>query len=680
MAKEKAIYAPGELNRVRQNLGDINADEAKRMAEVLGGEVGVEKNQEPAKTGAPPSRGRAQPMRRIEVAADETERGSGAGRWSRKKSSAPKKTDPDDDPNVPVELGYAERFKMDRYEAQSPFEIKSIVQLAASFLSFIKKSPDYVSANFITNKLGGYYKVLELLVISTRTLLPRNNLRNNEQLKKMSPFMFSILDVIRHWNIERISSDMARMQSRPKSVKVSDLTEILRAVYKPLFILEQLDYETHIKGAYKLLYKILYIDNPIDAKDKYQEHIRSALGAYDTVFRNIHFLLHPLLLKLLSNKWLPYQRFFLERRNRIMAFLNITEKDRISPESMNQKSEEEKPKEDAPAVKEPEKPEAETSQSVQNGERKAIDRGLRTLESLFPQGGWDKPETYPDMYGYFAKSLDLKKGYELIAPTDPLLQAVILIRVIEELTSALRYVTFEAADGIDGHLDEIINGWREYVISFTQEYLARLIEYCQLLETSLDSRGTNYAKRIYAELQGIKRSAFFPHYRFENIMATSVKKNIMPPVFPEIRKLRKYLTVVASGIEAGKQSGADKQGPCKGIANPWAPYNFQVASNPLAMRLDTLLGPAKRNNASLIYFTLSVVTVLDYFVNNPESWAYEANDTTLFRSIKGEGVIPQFGVDDKIDADMLFKHVMKARQKEKKEQKSQAQPQPPQGG
>ena len=147
-------------------------------------------------------------------------------------------------------------------------------------------------------------------------------------------------------------------------------------------------------------------------------------------------------------------------------------------------------------------------------------------------------------------------------------------------------------------------------------------------------------------------------------MASSIKKSTIPPLYPEIRRLRKYLTIVASGIEQGsKQGGAEKQAVCKGINNPWAPYNFQVA-NPLSLRLNALLGQTKRNNASLVYFTLSVVTVLDYFVNNEDSWAYGDNSGTLFRSINGEGIIPQFGVDDKIDADALFKQVMKARKKE----------------
>ncbi|MDR2485600.1 MAG: hypothetical protein LBD55_09415 [Treponema sp.] len=676
MAKEKAVYAPGELSRIRNNLGNVNADEAKRMAELLGGEVGVEKSETPEKTGytsggGKGNRSKSQPMRRIEILADDA--GEKPARLS-KKSSKEKKPDPEDDPSIPINPSYLERIKMDRFAAQTNFEIKSIFQLPASYLSIFKKNPDFVNPGFITQKMADYYKKIESLVASTRTLFPRNNIKNNEQLRKMSPFMFSVLDVIRHWNIERISSDMARMQARPKTVKFSDFSEILRAVYKPLFILGRLDFEVHIKGSYKLLYKILYIDNPIDAKDKYQELIRSSLASYEEVSREIHYLLYPLLMKLLSDKWLPYHRFFLERKNRIMAFLNVTEKDRISPENMAQRDEksleEADPKNEEVKVQEPAKPEEDPEtaarQAANESERKALERGLRTLESLFPQAGWDKLDAYPDLYGYFAKVLDLKKGYELIAPTDPLLQVAILMRIMEELVFGLRYVSFEITEGIDGHLEEIVNNWRDYETNFNQEYLARLIEYCQLLESSLDSRTSNYAKRLYAELQWIKRLCFLPHYRFDSVVASSIKKSAIPPLYPEIRRLRKYLTVVASGIEQGsKQGGAEKQAVCKGINNPWAPYNFQVA-NPLSLRLNALLGQPKRNNASLVYFTLSVVTVLDYFVNNEDSWAYENSSGTLFRSINGEGIIPQFGVDDKIDADALFKQVMKARKKEPK--------------
>jgi len=56
MAKKNtnAIYAPGELDRVRGNLGKIDENEAKRVADILGGEVGTERAPEPEQ----PARGK----------------------------------------------------------------------------------------------------------------------------------------------------------------------------------------------------------------------------------------------------------------------------------------------------------------------------------------------------------------------------------------------------------------------------------------------------------------------------------------------------------------------------------------------------------------------------------------------------------------------------------------------
>ena len=42
--RPKAVYEPGELDRVRGKLGNIDQAEAKRMVQLLGGEVGTEKN------------------------------------------------------------------------------------------------------------------------------------------------------------------------------------------------------------------------------------------------------------------------------------------------------------------------------------------------------------------------------------------------------------------------------------------------------------------------------------------------------------------------------------------------------------------------------------------------------------------------------------------------------------
>jgi hypothetical protein len=508
-------------------------------------------------------------------------------------------------------------------------------------------------------------------------MFPRNNLKRNEQLKKLSPFAYSVLDTIRYWNIERIAGDIAKMQAHPRNVKVTDLTEIVRAVYKPLFILENLVSEIHIKGCYKLLYKQLFIENPMDA-GKYQELVKTTLSAFISIRKDIHYRFYPLLMKLASNKFFTYDCFFSERKNRIMALLNFKESERIAPmdvlvpiKKKPDDDEEQNQEDSSQAADVKEDPEEARKQAAEAAERKTIEKGLHNLETMFPEAGWDKFTDYPDIYPYFRSILDLKKGYELIAPSDPMLQFAILARIVEELLIGLRSVIFVPVESAehDDHLDEeigsIINSWHDYIeASVIKEYLSRLNEYCEVLAESSDARNSPFGRRMLDEMFSAKRLFFFPHLHYTTQNATTsstLQKKGISSLSREVRKLRKYLTIIAEGIEKGmKEGGAEADAVCDWVSNPWKPYVFQVA-NSISKRLDILLGQKKRTNASLILFTLSVTTVLDYFVNNAGSWAYAPPDEVVFRSINGEGVIPQFGVDERINADAIFKQKIKER-------------------
>jgi hypothetical protein len=120
--------------------------------------------------------------------------------------------------------------------------------------------------------------------------------------------------------------------------------------------------------------------------------------------------------------------------------------------------------------------------------------------------------------------------------------------------------------------------------------------------------------------------------------------------------------MVAAGIEQGnRKGGAEAKAPCNGIENPWAQYSFEIP-NPVSRRLNALLGPGKRTNAAIIFFALSVATVLDNLLNNENSWAYDENSGVLFRTLNNDGVTPMFGVTDKLDADKFFRDSLKNRE------------------
>ncbi|MDR2403459.1 MAG: hypothetical protein LBD78_05470 [Spirochaetaceae bacterium] len=681
--KEKAIYAPGELTRVRENLGNIDNDEVKRIAQILGGEVGIERSEDPedlrkkqqvrnqtvdVKVGGRGSIGH--PIHRVEVFNDPDIT------TSRRKVPHKKKSDPSDNPSIPIKLSYRQRVKMDRYAGQVEFEIKTFGQVLKSILLIFSEIPDVVSYTFVMRRLNEYYKRIEQAVTATRILLPRNNLPRNERLKRSSPTAFSILDTVRHWSLEQLSTELAAIQSHPRYVLVDELEEILKIIYKPLFIMERLDFDTHIKESYKLLYKIVYLESPTNGKDKNQELIRSALGALSIIRRDIRFLLYPLLVKLLSDRWLPYESFFIERKRRFMAFLNVSENEQIVPVEIVRKVVDGKT--DASHEQEEENPEdsedaeRKAKQMAIEAERKAVDRGIAILESLFPKAGWEKLPEFPDLYPYFLDVFSLKRDYALIPPADPMLQIGILTRILEELFFGLRYVSFGEISGSDKNIPDriddtvgpIINNWQYYLgTSFDKEYFPRLSEYCRILETTSESRTSGYAKRLINELHWIKRLYFLPYYKFESTFPPPFQKKDITPLYPEIRQLRKYLTIVAAGIEQGnKLGGAEKKVPCEGIDNPWDPYVFQVP-NPLSIRLDALLGEKKRNNASLVFFILGVTVLLDYLVNNDSSWAYRDRPGLLFRSVDGAGIIPTSGSDTDIDSEVLFKQSLKQRER-----------------
>jgi hypothetical protein len=566
------------------------------------------------------------------------------------------------------------------------------LQVLTSIFSFFREPVDYVNQRFVITHLNEFFNKIEKLVNSTRNLFPKSNKKRDGQLKRASLFVYKVLETLRGWDIETLAKNIAELQSHPRSVTVQDFSDVLRGIYKPIFILDDLSID-NIKAAFKLIYKILYIESPMEAKDKYQEIIRNIITSLVDVRKNVCFCMYPILMKLISDRYIVFERFFIERRRRYMAFLNAKETDQLSPVDLNpqqidsidvdalQKNAEEEAKEGNETDEEddessdekkdvPEDPKAAALRAKQEAERaehKAMEQGRTAMEVLFPKAGWDKMEEYPDFYPYFATVYNLKHGYELISPKDPLQYVAVLMHILDDLFIGLRYVNFNVITGADGasvnvsdELAAILNNWRSYIEdSFSRDYLPRLSEYCRMLENSKDSRLSPYARKNLNELNWIKRLYFLPYYKFESIGPPPFPKSDIISVYSEVRKLRKYLTAFALGVEQGvRAGGAAAKAPCRGINNPWAQYNFQVP-NPVSRRLDMMLAPEKRMNATLIFFSLSAVTVLDYIVNNENSWVYNEKGGILFRSVNNEGIVPLFGVDNKLDADKIFKESLK---------------------
>ena len=679
--KPKARYEPGELDEVRGRLGEIDAQEARRMAKILGGEVGRERTAGPADA---PERTRGTGRGREKAGRPAKDPGKGFLPTETGKAASPA-PDPDD-PSRKLRPSYLQRIKIDRFATLDEFEVKSTGQFICSLFPFINHWADLINPRFTVRRMNGYYNRLSVLVGSTRTLFPRSNPRREANMEKASPYLSGILRVIRDWNIQAVGEALADLQAHPGSVTAESYAGPIKEIYRPLIVLELLDADIHIRSAYKLLYAIHHLEHPDASLEKVQGLIQDALGAYAEIRNEIGYYLYPLLMKFISERWFPYEELFRARRRRLLAFLGLSEEDRIKPEDPNldaiikalfRKEEAETETSESRGSGKPE--EGADPEAAAEAERTAVERSLAVLESLFPRAGWDRLQEFPDLFPYFAGIYGLRRGYELIAPNDPALQVAVLMHILEDLCTALRNVPFGTVALSDSKplslgdaIGKIANDWRNYLDEgFIKDFLPRLSEYCRILEHSPEARNSTYARRLMDEIRWAKRLHFLPHYKFASLGPPSFKKSEIVAVYGEVRTLRRLLSIVAGNIEKWEKAGGTaSKTPCKGLERPLAPYRFEVV-NPVSRRMDALLPPSKRNVMHLVFFTLSAVTVLDHLINNEASWAYGKDaDENQFRGVNG-GPVPEFAIEEKINADQIFKETLR-KQRAKKQPEEQA--------
>ncbi|MDR2510472.1 MAG: hypothetical protein LBC77_07505 [Spirochaetaceae bacterium] len=657
MANDKAIYSPGELDKVKNRLGPIDDSEARRMQKILGGEVGRERAADDEKSKRPASPQPPAPRVRRTVGIAEDDAGDRAKKRVVERNVAPAK------------VSYFERVKMDSCCADPQFGIKTPLQALISKFSFFKAPQDRVNPYFVKQLLNEYYLHIQTLVITVRQILPKNNSERSLKLRKISLSSFLILDVFRTWKISQISSEISRLQARPRAVYAVDLQPILRDIYRPLFLLEDLSLETDIEGAFNNLYKLLFLESPTPETENERKKMTEALAAFRYIRTSVRFLLYPILMKNISDFFCSYDEFFSLNADKLMAFLGVSEEDKIRPASNkgNMKKildEDGKAEEDTSDIddlidEDPEERARKSEEAARDAaEAKAVDKGFKALEALFPQANWDSLESFPDFFPYFSAIITFKKGCELISPRDPVQLALVLSAIIEEMLFGFRSIQFSGAPAET--LNVIIDEWN-YIFdeSFYDAYLRRIDEYVSALKSSGGNTKSNYTMSLMNDIQWARRYYFFPLYDYKSGMPPSFSKRDIKPMFAIARRLRTVLTDLAEAIDRSqKAGGAATEAACEFIKNPWDAIDFQI-TNLISRRLDALLPKEQRKNTSLIFFTLAAATVLDNHLNSPSSIAYNCEQNHVFRSVNNEGRDPILWVDKRADVDTIFKESLK---------------------
>ena len=328
-----------------------------------------------------------------------------------------------------------------------------------------------------------------------------------------------------------------------------------------------------------------------------------------------------------------------------------------------------KPKEDVNANT-PKKP---VAQEIRGKRDEVVNTGINLLDRLFPGAGFKSLDAFPDLFPYFQPLYKFDDGFNMLAPSNPMQIVVVLLRIIEDFFYGCRNIKFTnggageniariASDSINSVLDE----WSVYRENLFQKvYCEPLRNLVSQAYSQNDFISSQFGRKLITEILWQARYHFLPNLKFEPlILERPLNESKYKPLYARTDFARKYFSSVANDCDASAHS----HGLVASVQNPWEHYKFDIP-NEISKRLDVLLGAqnttetTNANNANLLKYTLCIIAVLDWFINNTEGPAYSTDPLKIYRISEDDGK-PVFSVPERTDQNKLFaEEIRKAYQK-----------------
>ena len=662
--KPQPKWEPGTLDNTRRNIGSISADEAKHMAKVLGGEVYAEKSA-PINYDALPKRSPAY-VQRITGKSANSVSSTPASNISNTASEATKKAvSVDGVPNIPPK----EAAKMDRLMMRNEYKIKPNYGIFNFVRRFKKNGTQLVSRSFVEFSLKADVDHIQALAAAVKTLVQLAPDSYKSKIVSDESDKFRLLRTVGNWTMGTYKTLLSDLQAHPDAVTVGMMAPFVKAVYRDMlkiYYLGETNIPNMIKDVYADLIKYPKSDQPKLLKLS-KEILTEWLHVYTLVIKG----LYPLLMRMCSRTCEPFPHFFINQTTAIFNFLGINKFDLLLP----QKKDEQQETETGVAEQQTTKATQESGEAKVEQEKPddMVKAGLNLLNTLFPQAGFNQLETMPDMFPYFKPIYEFKDGYNVIAPENPLMITIVLLRILEDIFQGCRNIAFsrepDESKGNKDTLTAALNEWSAYrEIVFERNYMEVLSELVNKQYSKNEFKSSNLGKKLIMSLLWQTKNNFLPHYEFEQLLLERPTNDIKQrPLCLRVEFLKNAFVTLSRNADNAAKNKAD----VPGVGNPWNRYVFDIP-NTVSLRMDVLLG-AKRGdketaatNASLIKYAACILSVLDWWINSEESPAYSTDSSKIYRINEKDGG-PAFSVPLRNDQNKLFADAVKAAVQKQKE-------------
>ena len=630
-----ADWEPGTLDKTRKNIGNIDATEAATMAKKLGGQNLYERTTSGGSSGKS-GKNSGRIMREMTPSSPKPAQ--------KAPSITAKKHIREELPAVSKKMNSA----IDKLMMSSEYKIKPNYGIFNFLRTLQKNGTEKVLPEFTNYTMSQAIEHMEAFITVTKTLIQIAPATYKAKIVNGTESKFKFLRMIASWGMAGIKTEYATIKTIQEPILVCDLTGFMRAIYKPL--ISVYFYGTNkIPKVIKEIYndEIAYPDAP---KDKLSTMAKQAITEWLYIDTEIIKRFYPVLMRMCSDSFEPYPSFFSTKVAEILKFTGLHKFDLLLPD---------KPKEE----KEAPKPKAAPPQK--GVKDSTVITGLKLLNQLFPEAGFDRLDEHPDLYPYFQPLYKFPEGFNVLSPENPLQVIMVLHHIIEDCFQGCRNIKFVNKDNVKQGADtiqDILDEWAAYrEESFERLYCEPLKDLTNSVYSQPDFEKTHIGKKTITSLLWQTTYHFLPNFKFDQLLLERpTDESKYRPLFHRTDFARKYLTIVINDCDAK----AKTKGTVGLIENPWAHYNFEI-QNEVSKRLDVLLGAQNKTattnatNANLLKYTLCFIAVLDWWINNPGSPAYATDPMHIYRISESDGK-PLFSVAERSDQNKLFVNAVKA--------------------
>lgn len=663
--RPQAVWEPGTLDATRKNIGAIDAAEAARMTKILGGEIMTEKSApiDHSKLPKRPSSNRvvgATPRRSSsQKSGSENSRASSS---SSEGVSAPKSSGAFSLPPISAK----DNLKIDRLMMSSYYAIKPNYGLFNFVKHFSKNGSERVIPEFAEITIKAMNEHFEAFVGAIKTLIQASPDTYKSKIQTDLDLKFRLLRKVSEWSARDIKLSYVNLGALQDTPVVSDLIPFVKAMYKQVITIYYLGENVVSKSIKEVYTDILHYPN-ID-KVKFANLAKSAVNEWNYIYLHIIKGLYPLLMRMCGTQYSDFPYFFTNSVQQILNFVGLkkfdlllAEKKPDSTEVRQAKEGENKPANDA----ETQKKEQAAKEAASRVEMR--ERGISLLNRLFPGAGWERIDTFPDLWPYFDPLYDFDDCFLLLAPENPMQITIVLCEILQDFFHACIKMKFDMdANPLlktkEDNFVKAMSEWPVYVDTlFEKEYGEPLNLLANQIYSQPNYLNTHSGKKTVTEILWTTKYSFLPFFSFEQLLLERPLNN--SKYLPLSIRTAFLKSAFDAFVKQAAQVEAAK-GMVGGFENPWEHYEFEFES-PISKRMDVLLnakdhGPnMTATNMNLIKYISHILAVLDWWINDKTSPAYKADAHKIYRTRPGT-TEPAFSMEPRDDQDKLFAAAIRA--------------------